>query len=75
MESSRETLRQTVASLSESDAAKALAYIKSLRTQPALVISDPSIHVPDQPFAPLPPIQPVRGTGAPASEILIRDRR
>lgn len=68
-------LRETVASLNEADAAKALAYINSLRTQPALVISDPSIHVPDQPFAPLPPVRSIRGSGTPASKTLIRDRR
>ncbi len=75
MASSRETLRETVGLLSESDAAKALDYIRRLRAEPVLIASDPSIHLPDEPFAPLPPVQPVRGSGPPASEILIRDRR
>jgi len=81
MSSVRETLRETVASLSETEAARALEYIQRLRggapnRQLAnLLAGDPAIHVPDEPFAPLPPVTPVQGSGSPASELLIRDRR
>ena len=81
MGSASEKLRETVESLSETDAAKALDYIRSLREQEsnhtvgALLGGDPAIHVPDAPYAPLPPIEPAHGSGIPASELLVRDRR
>jgi hypothetical protein len=81
MASASEKLRETIESLSETEAAKALDYIRSLRReQPnralgALLSGDPSIHLPAMPYAPLPPIEPVHGSGIPASELLIRDRR
>lgn len=81
MSSAWETLRETVASLSEAEAAGALDYIRRLRgaetNRPlaALLAGDPSIRLPDRPFAPLPPVEPVRGSGIPASDLLIRDRR
>ena len=81
MSSAWETLRETVASLSEAEAARALDYIRRLRgaetNRPlaALLAADPSIHLPVRRFAPLPPVVPVRGSGIPASALLIRDRR
>jgi len=76
-----ETLRDTVTSLSEAEAAKALEYVQRLRggqperTLDQLLAGDAAIHVPDEPFAPLPPVEPIQGAGMPASELLIRDRR
>jgi hypothetical protein len=81
MPSASEVLRETLASLSEADAAKALDYIRQLRGQDPnralrdLLAGDPAIHLPDRPFAPLPPVEPVRGAGLPASELLVQDRR
>jgi hypothetical protein len=81
MGSAWETLRETVASLSETEAVQALDYIRRLRgaetNRPlaALLADDPSIRLPDRPFDPLPPLEPARGSGIPASELLIRDRR
>jgi hypothetical protein len=81
MGSAWETLRETVASLSEAEATKALDYIRRLRgEQPDrglrdLLAGDPAIHVPSTPFARLPAVEPVRGAGIPASELLVRDRR
>ena len=81
MSNALETLRETVASLSEAEAAKALEYIRRLRGGAPnrellnLLAGDAAIHVPDEPFAPLPPVKPVQGAGTPASELLIRDRR
>ena len=81
MSSALETLRETVASLSEAEAAKALEYIQRLRGGPPsgewidVLARDPTIRVPDEPFARLPPVEPVQGAGIPASELLIRERR
>jgi hypothetical protein len=87
MASALETLRETVASLTEAEAAKTLGYIKSLRhlmDSPTeeeaaaladLLRGDPSIHVPPNAFQPLPPVKRIRGRGMPASELLVRDRR
>jgi hypothetical protein len=81
MRSTSEVLREAVASLSEAEAAKALDYIRRLRADDQdhvlrdLLSGDPAIHAPDKPFAPLPPVEPVRGAGIPASELLVRDRR
>ena len=76
-----ETLRETVASLSESEAAKALEYIQRLRDGTRdrelvnLLGGDPAIRLPVEPFVPLPPVKAVKGTGIPASEMLIGNRR
>jgi hypothetical protein len=81
MATASEKLRQTVESLTETEAAQALDYIRSLRRHEsnhvanALLSADPSFRVPDSPYAPLPPIEPVHGSGVPASELLLRDRR
>lgn len=81
MGSATETLRDTVASLSEAEAGKALEYIRRLRgEQPEraladLLADDPAIRVPNTPYAPLPAVEPIRGAGIPASELLVRDRR
>ena len=81
MSSALETLRETVASLTEVEAVKALEYIQRLRGGARnrelvnLLGDDPAIRVPDEPWAPLPPVKPVEGAGIPASEQLIRDRR
>jgi len=81
MSSAREALRETVECLSETEAAKALEYIQRLRGRALdrelgnLLAGDPAIHVPDEPFAALPLIEPVQGVGIPASQLLVRDRR
>ena len=81
MSSALEMLRETVSSLSEAEAAKALEYIQRLRGGARnrelvnLLGDDPAIRVPVEPFAPLPPVEPVEGAGIPASELLIRNRR
>ena len=81
MGSAWQTLRETVASLTEAEAAKALDYIQHLRGERQsraldhLLAGDPAFHLPDEPRAPLPPVEPIRGMGVPASELLVRDRR
>ena len=76
-----QTLRDTVASLSEAEAGKALEYIRWLRGEKPdraladLLADDPAIRVPATPYARLPAVEPIRGTGVPASELLVRDRR
>jgi hypothetical protein len=78
MDRASEKLRETVESLSEIEAAKALNYIRSLRETPepdAPLLGDPAVHMPGAPYAPLPPVEPVHGSGIPASELLVRDRR
>ena len=81
MGSAWETLRETVASLSEAEATKALDFIRRLRGEQSdrglrdLLAGDPAIHVPSAPFARLPAVEPIVGAGVPASELLVRDRR
>ena len=61
MASALETLRATVASLTEAQAAQTLAYIERLRRQAAvqaivdLLSGNPSIHVPPTALDPRPP--------------------
>lgn len=81
MGSAWETLRDTLASLSEAEASKALDYIRRLRGDSQeraladLLSDDPTIRLPNAPFAPLPAVEPIHGAGLPASELLMRDRR
>ena len=81
MSSAWETLREAVASLSEAEADKALDYIRRLRGElpdrelAELLAGDPAIQVPSDAFARLPAVEPVCGTGVPASELLVQDRR
>lgn len=81
MNSVRETLRSTVASLTDAEATKALDFIKRLRdghpepTLAELLADEPAILVPPEPFMPLSALEAIEGSGAPASELLVRDRR
>lgn len=81
MGSAWEGLRDTVASLSEAEAGKALEYIRRLRGErpehalAGLLAGDPAIHAPNTPCAPLPVVEPIRGADIPASELLVLDRR
>ena len=76
-----ETLREIVTTLSEAEASNTIEYIAQLRAeQPDPILADlfagaPYIHVPNKPFERLPPVEPIRGSGIPASELLVRDRR
>lgn len=81
MGSAWETLREAVASLTEAEATKTLDYLRRLRGSEttrvvaSLLAGDPAFHLPDEPAAPLPPVEPLRGMGIPASKLLIQDRR
>jgi hypothetical protein len=81
MSSARDALHEAVATLNEAEAARALQWIKKMRGAGQrqilveLLAGDPAIHVPEDPFAPLPSIEPLAGDGIPASELLVRDRR
>ena len=52
---------------------------ETLEEQRALPVAmfggNPGIRIPENPFGPRPYVEPIRGTGIPASELLIRDRR
>lgn len=80
MASSLDTPRETVASLSENEAAMTLDYLRRLRSRRAetgfaeLLAGDPAIRMPGAPCERLPEVQPVNGAGIPASEMLVQDR-
>jgi len=81
MASAKDTLRQTVETLSEGEALSALAYLRRLRSQSGHAAlferwaAIPELRLPENPDAVFPPVEPAKGTGIPASELLIQDRR
>lgn len=81
MSTARETLRETVGSLTEAEAAKALEDIQRPRgvarnrDLAALLGDDPAFRLPDEPAIPPPAVEPAAGTGIPASKTLVRNRR
>ena len=80
MGSASEILKETVSSLSETEAARILDYIRGIRGGEngelnILLAGQPGMRPPITPHVPLPSIDPIHGTGVPASELLLRDRR
>jgi hypothetical protein len=81
MSPTRESVVQAVLELPEEEARKALAYIRSLHGGRgrgglrARLAAHPAITLPTGDSSALPDLAPVQGTGIPASEILVRERR
>ncbi len=81
MADSLELLRETVSSLTESEASCTLQYIRKLRQESVreelkqLFHDALFVQIPENPCEPLPKIEPIHGKGEPASALLIQDRR
>ena len=77
----KKTLRQAIESLSDEEARKLLEFANALRVPATasrlrqLFGGDPAFELPPEDSSGFPPVKPVRGTGIPASQLLIRDRR
>ena len=81
MGSVKDVLRQSIEKLTEKDARKTMEYVQRLgrRAGPAgvwdLLSENPTIRIPADGPGGFPPFRPIEGTGAPASRLLIEDRR
>lgn len=78
MNSTIETLRNTIDTLTEEEAAVALAAIEKFKQQTAFLNrfkNHPEVRVPPGGLKPFPPVEPIVAEGKPAAEILIEDRR
>ena len=77
----KQTLLHAVKDLSEDEAQKAMAYIEALRRNAELARlherlgGRPDISLPAPQVGGFPDVEPIRGKGVPASELLVRDRR
>ena len=77
----RDELRQLIQVLSEEEAVKTMDFVRQLhgRAGPRgvfdLLAASPAIRIRTPAPGGFPSVRPVRGTGAPASRLLIEDRR
>ncbi len=78
MLSAKESLIQAVNGLNEEEASQVLRFIQSLASVRAgsveYLAQDPLFEVPEDPVSPE-NVTPIRGSGIPASRLLIEDRR
>lgn len=81
MSCAKETLQDAVSSLTDEQAQEALEFIRILRDRAEMTRlhrvlgHNRAIRVPTKPFSGYRRVEPVKGTGTPASELLIRERR
>jgi hypothetical protein len=77
----KDELRQFVEVLSEEEAMKTVDFVRQLRGRASrksaldLLQESPAIRIPTPAPGGFPSVRPVRGTGTPASRLLIEDRR
>ncbi len=78
MNSTIETLRNTIDTLTEEEAAAALTAIEQIKQQSAFLRrfkNHPEVRVPPGGIKPFRPITPIVSEGKPAADILLEDRR
>jgi hypothetical protein len=81
MSCTKETLHEAVNSLTDEQAQEALEFVQILRSRADMARlhrvlgHNPAIRVPTKPFSGYRRVEPVKGTGIPASELLIRERQ
>jgi hypothetical protein len=81
MLSVKESLRTTVDSISDEEALRVLSFIEQMRKHPVRsstlkrLASDPMFKVPPRKLGAFAKVDPMEGKGAPASRLLVEDRR
>jgi hypothetical protein len=81
MLSVKESLRATVDSINDEEALRVLAFIEQMRKHPVGSVTlkrmagDPTFKVPPRKLGGFAKIDPMEGKGAPASQLLLEDRR
>ncbi|MBM4033979.1 MAG: hypothetical protein FJ291_19680 [Planctomycetes bacterium] len=81
MSAIRESLSESLRTLSDDEARQALEFVQALRRGPRLaelrgrLAGRPGYRLPSPDHKGFPSVAPAPTTGAPASELLIRDRR
>ena len=81
MSSAKDMLRQAIEALTEDQARQVLGFIHGFRRKSDLerirkaVGNDPAIELPAHEPPEHQPFDPVKGTGIPASKLLVNDRR
>jgi hypothetical protein len=81
MLSVKESLRSTVDSISDEEALRVLTFIEQMRKHPGRSLTlkrlagDSTFKVPPRKLGAFAKVDPVEGNGAPASQLLLEDRR
>ncbi len=81
MFSVKESLRTTVDSISDEEALRVLSFIEQMRKYPVRsstlkrLAGDPTFKVPPCKLGAFAKVDPMEGKGAPASRLLVEDRR
>ena len=81
MLSAKDSLRTTVDSISDEEALRVLTFIEQMRKHPARsftlkrLAADPTFKVPPRKLGAFAKVDPLEGKGAPASQLLLEDRR
>jgi len=81
MLSVKESLRSTVELISDEEALRVLTFIEQIRKHPVRsatlkrLAGDPTFKVPPRKAGAFARVDPVEGKGAPASHMLLEDRR
>ena len=81
MSAIRESLSESLRTLSDDEARQTLEFVQALRRKPGLaelhrrLAGKPGYRLPSPEHKGFPPVAPAPTTGIPASELLIRDRR